>query len=63
MSLSEYHRWTNWIGTDESGKGDYFGSLVVAGVFVDEEALTDHVHTVASRISRKSPLTLSLIHI
>ena len=38
MSLSEYHRWTNWIGTDESGKGDYFGSLVVAGVFVDEEA-------------------------
>ena len=37
MSLSEYHRWTNWIGTDESGKGDYFGSLVVAGVFVDDE--------------------------
>ncbi len=25
------------IGTDESGKGDYFGPLVVAGVFVAEE--------------------------
>lgn len=27
----------SWIGTDESGKGDYFGPLVVAGVFVNEE--------------------------
>jgi len=27
-----------WIGTDESGKGDYFGPLVVAAVCVDEEA-------------------------
>ena len=26
------------IGTDESGKGDYFGHLVVAGVFADAEA-------------------------
>lgn len=26
---------TSWIGTDESGKGDYFGPLVVAGVLVD----------------------------
>lgn len=25
------------IGTDEAGKGDYFGSLVGAGVYVDEE--------------------------
>lgn len=25
-----------YIGTDESGKGDYFGPLVVAGVMVDE---------------------------
>ncbi len=25
------------IGTDESGKGDYFGPLVVAGVFVPDE--------------------------
>ncbi len=26
------------IGTDESGKGDYFGPLVVAGVWIDEPA-------------------------
>ena len=26
-----------WIGTDESGKGDYFGPLVVAAVEVDEQ--------------------------
>ncbi len=26
----------SWIGTDESGKGDYFGGLVIAGVMVDE---------------------------
>lgn len=28
---------TSRIGVDESGKGDYFGYLVVAGVIVDEE--------------------------
>ncbi|WP_291866519.1 ribonuclease HIII [Maribacter sp.] len=28
---------TNAIGTDESGKGDYFGPLVVAGVYVNEK--------------------------
>lgn len=27
-----------YIGTDESGKGDFFGPLVVAGVFVNEES-------------------------
>jgi ribonuclease HIII len=28
---------SKWIGTDESGKGDYFGPLVVAGVLVTPE--------------------------
>ena len=28
---------TSRIGVDESGKGDYFGYLVIAGVIVDEE--------------------------
>ncbi len=28
-----------YIGTDESGKGDFFGSLVIAGVYVTEEAM------------------------
>ncbi|MDD5007093.1 MAG: ribonuclease HIII [Syntrophorhabdaceae bacterium] len=27
-----------YIGTDESGKGDYFGPLVVAGVYLDPES-------------------------
>ena len=26
------------IGTDESGKGDFFGPLVIAGVMVDEKS-------------------------
>ncbi len=29
-----------YIGTDESGKGDFFGPLVIAGVFVDKETKT-----------------------
>jgi ribonuclease HIII len=29
----------NYIGTDESGKGDYFGPLVIAGVFVNNESI------------------------
>ena len=28
-----------WIGTDEAGKGDYFGPLVVAGVALERSAL------------------------
>ena len=28
-----------YIGTDESGKGDYFGPLVIAGAYVDENTL------------------------
>jgi ribonuclease HIII len=32
----DYPEPSHYIGTDESGKGDYFGPLVVAGVIVDE---------------------------
>jgi ribonuclease HIII len=42
------------IGTDESGKGDYFGSLVVAAVFVDhatEAALDDLCVRDSKRVS------------
>lgn len=54
-----------YIGTDESGKGDYFGPLVIAGVYAtpdqeaalkafgvqDSKALTDgRIHTIASQI-------------
>ena len=34
MLISEGH-----IGTDESGKGDYFKSLVIAGVYVEADDL------------------------
>ncbi len=33
--MDTIHNWNAWIGTDEAGKGDYFGSLVVAAVYVD----------------------------
>ena len=35
--MNTIHNWNAWIGTDEAGKGDYFGPLVVAGVYVDAE--------------------------
>jgi ribonuclease HIII len=31
--------WTDHIGVDESGKGDFFGPLVVAGAFISKEGL------------------------
>jgi len=33
----------SYIGIDESGKGDYFGPLVIAGVFVDSQIKEDLV--------------------
>ncbi len=30
------YKYSSWIGTDESGKGDYFGPLVIAAVLIDE---------------------------
>lgn len=39
--MTKLHEWDRWIGTDEAGKGDYFGPLVVAGVFVDAECRDD----------------------
>ena len=32
----EFSEPSEYIGTDESGKGDFFGPLVIAGVYVDE---------------------------
>jgi ribonuclease HIII len=29
-----------WVGTDESGKGDYFGPLVIGGVYVSPKTET-----------------------
>ena len=35
--MDTIHNWDAWIGTDEAGKGDYFGPLVAAAVYVDAE--------------------------
>jgi ribonuclease HIII len=50
------------IGTDESGKGDYFGYLVVAAVFVDhdtEAALDDLGVRDSKRVSDRSAARLA----
>lgn len=64
------------IGTDESGKGDYFGPLVVAGVFVNSETyLTlkqigvmdskklgdDQIKVLAGKIKKICPYSLVVI--
>jgi ribonuclease HIII len=43
-----------WIGTDEAGKGDYFGPLVSAAVFVD-----DRTAAVLSELGVRDSKTLS----
>lgn len=40
LGEDELNEPANYIGTDESGKGDYFGPLVIAGVLVDENGIT-----------------------
>ncbi len=37
--MTKLHNWNAWIGTDESGKGDYFGPLVVAGVYINNDCV------------------------
>ncbi|MCB5230664.1 MAG: ribonuclease HIII [Candidatus Cloacimonas sp.] len=34
-----FHNWDNWIGTDEAGKGEFYGALVVAGFYVDKQSV------------------------
>ncbi|MCJ7458282.1 MAG: ribonuclease HIII [candidate division Zixibacteria bacterium] len=46
------HKPTGWIGTDESGKGDYFGPLVVAGVYL-EDNLVPQLRQLNVRDSKK----------
>ncbi len=45
---SQHHNWTAWIGTDEAGKGDYFGSLTVAGIYVNP-AICEILYTLGVR--------------
>ena len=40
-SVGDFHTWERWIGSDECGKGDYFGSLVVAAFAMDADLEPD----------------------
>ncbi|MBW6515064.1 MAG: ribonuclease HIII [Candidatus Cloacimonetes bacterium] len=37
FSDGNIHSWQSWLGTDEAGKGDFFGALVVAGFYADQD--------------------------
>lgn len=37
--IDDLHSWKSWVGSDESGKGDYFGPLVVAAFYCRYEDL------------------------
>ncbi len=39
QKLAKKHSWQRWAGTDESGKGDFFGPLVVAGFVASKQDL------------------------
>lgn len=52
--MDEIHNWNRWIGTDEAGKGDYFGPLVVAGMYVDSE-ICDELLTQGITDGKKIP--------
>lgn len=54
--MDAIHNWNAWIGTDEAGKGDYFGPLVAAAVYVDaecREAFSDLGITDGKRLSNR----------
>lgn len=46
------HNYTSWIGTDESGKGDYFGPLIIAGVLVDQDNI-EKIKAIGVKDSKK----------
>jgi len=41
VKINEIKEPDNYIGTDESGKGDFFGPLVIAGVLIDKKSLIE----------------------
>ena len=40
-AVQKDHNWKIWAGTDESGKGDFFGALAVCGFIVKENNVAD----------------------
>ncbi len=35
------HSWDSWLGTDEAGKGEFYGALVVAGFHTDKDIIPE----------------------
>lgn len=46
------HKWNTWIGTDESGKGDFFGPLICAG-FYGERKIIPYLRQIGVDDSKK----------
>ena len=42
------------IGTDEAGKGDFFGPLVTAGVYVEERTVDVHIRRLRKALTPTS---------
>jgi ribonuclease HIII len=70
------HQLGCWVGTDESGKGDFFGPLVVAGFLVDRETVkkliamgvTDskkldspRIRSIAAQLKRAYPERIAIV--
>ena len=51
------HSWQSWLGTDEAGKGDFFGALVVAGFYAEMEILPE-LQKIGVRDSKKISKTM-----
>lgn len=47
-----FHEWNSWIGSDESGKGDYFGAPV-ACAFAYDKSLAEHFAILKIRDSKQ----------
>ncbi|NLH93988.1 MAG: ribonuclease HIII [Candidatus Cloacimonetes bacterium] len=50
--VGDFHTWERWIGSDECGKGDYFGALVVAAFALDAEKV-DEIRSLGVLDSKK----------
>lgn len=74
--IVDLHSWKNWVGSDESGKGDYFGPLVVAAFYTryqdiivlqrlgvkDSKQLKDaQINLLAQKIMERFPTQFQII--
>lgn len=52
---AKFHSWERWIGSDEAGKGDYFGPLVVAAFAMDQD-MKEELRSLGVMDSKRLPL-------